>query len=71
MAIIGVPDDKWGEVGKAFIVKTKDSELKAEDVTNYCLQNLAKYKIPKHIQFIDALPTSDTGKINKKKLKTL
>jgi fatty-acyl-CoA synthase len=70
-AIIGVPDDKWGEVGKAFIVKSKESKLSEEDIKNYCLERLAKYKIPKHIQFIDTLPTNDAGKIDRKKLKGL
>jgi fatty-acyl-CoA synthase len=70
-AIIGVPDDKWGEVGKAFIVKSKESKLSEEDIKNYCLERLAKYKIPKHIEFIDTLPTNDAGKIDRKKLKGL
>lgn len=70
-AIIGVPDEKWGEVGKAFIVRSKDSELTEEDVKKYCLERLAKYKIPKHIEFLDALPTNDAGKIDRKKLKSI
>lgn len=70
-AIIGVPDDKWGEVGKAFIVKSNLSSLSGEEVIKYCLEKLAKYKIPKHIKFIDYLPTNDAGKIDRKKLKSL
>ncbi len=70
-AIIGVPDAKWGEVGKAFIVKSTDSKLTEEDIKIYCLERLAKYKIPKHILFIDTLPTNDAGKIDRKKLKGL
>jgi len=70
-AIIGVPDDKWGEVGKAFIVKSNLSSLSGEEVIQYCLERLAKYKIPKHIKFIDHLPTNDAGKIDRKKLKSI
>lgn len=71
IAIIGVPDEKWGEVGKAFIVKEKNSNLNEEDVRNYCLEKLAKYKIPKHIKFLEILPTNDSGKIDRKKLKSI
>ena len=71
VAIIGVPDGKWGEVGKAFIVKEKNSELSEDEVRNYCLEKLAKYKIPKHIKFLEALPTNDSAKIDRKKLKSI
>lgn len=68
-AIIGVPDEKWGEVGKAFIVKKIESNLTVDEVKSYCIERLAKYKIPKYIEFIDTLPTNDAGKIDRKKLK--
>lgn len=67
VAVIGVPDEKWGEVGKAFIVKDNAS-LTAEDVHSFCLQNLAKFKIPKHFVFLPELPKGDSGKILKRKL---
>ncbi|QDK36321.1 AMP-dependent synthetase [Bdellovibrio sp. NC01] len=66
VAVIGVPDEKWGEVGKAFIVKKEELEL--NQVMNHCLKNLAKFKIPKHFIFLDALPKGDSGKILKRKL---
>jgi len=66
-AVIGVPDAKWGEVGKAFLVK-EFSGLTEEAVLDHCLQNLAKYKIPKKIVFLDQLPKGDSGKILKKNL---
>lgn len=65
--VIGVSDERWGEVGKAFIVKNK--ELKSEEVLKHCRKNLAKFKVPKHIEFMDELPKNDTGKIDRKKLK--
>jgi fatty-acyl-CoA synthase len=68
VAVIGVPEEKWGEVGKAFIV-TKGIEVTAEAVRSYCCANLARYKVPKHVELVTELPKSDTGKINKKVLK--
>lgn len=67
VAVIGVPDSKWGEVGKAFVVKDKES-VTAETLQSHCAQNLAKFKIPKHFVFMDALPKGDSGKILKRKL---
>ncbi len=69
VAVIGVPDDTWGEVGKAFIVRKTGHACSAEDILGYCRGNLAKYKIPKHVVFLDALPVSDSGKILKKQLR--
>ncbi|MCC2677504.1 MAG: Acyl-CoA synthetase [Pseudobdellovibrio sp.] len=66
-AVIGIPDSKWGEVGKAFLVK-EDPALTEESVISHCVQNLAKYKIPKKIVFLDQLPKGDSGKILKKNL---
>lgn len=69
VAVIGVPDAQWGEVGKAFVVLKKGKECTAEDILAYCMGNLAKFKIPKHVAFLDALPVSDSGKILKKQLR--
>jgi len=68
-AVIGVPDEKWGEVGKAFIVLQPDRSASAEEIKNYLAPHLAKYQVPKHCVFLDALPKGDTGKILKKELK--
>ncbi|MBL7992865.1 MAG: long-chain fatty acid--CoA ligase [Candidatus Kapabacteria bacterium] len=69
VAIVGVPDEKWGEVGKAFVALKTASVLTAEEVLQYCTGNLAKYKIPKYVEFVPELPKSDTGKIDRKRLK--
>ena len=69
VAVIGVPDEKWGETGKAFIVLRPGSALSAEEVWEFCKGKLAKFKIPGHIEFIDELPKGDTGKIDRQKLK--
>ncbi|UOF00148.1 class I adenylate-forming enzyme family protein [Bdellovibrio reynosensis] len=66
-AVIGVKDEKWGEVGKAFVV-TRDEELTAEALRTYCLKNLAKFKTPHHYAFLPNLPKGDSGKILKRLL---
>lgn len=68
-AVIGVPDQKWGEVGKAFIVCKNGTTPAAEEVKAFCQQQLARYKVPKFIQILAVLPKTDTGKIDKKTLK--
>lgn len=67
-ACIGVPDEKSGEAVKLFVVK-KDASLKAEEVREYCKNNLTGYKVPKHIQFIEEVPKSNVGKILRKELR--
>lgn len=69
VVIIGVPDPKWGESGKAFVVKKEESSLTEQDVISYCTGKLAKYKIPKYVEFIEQLPKNDAGKIDRKSLK--
>ncbi|MFX1310016.1 MAG: AMP-binding protein [Promethearchaeota archaeon] len=68
-AVIGVPDDKWGEVGKAFLTLKSGKTLDVEEIRNYLIDRLAKYKIPKYFEIRDSLPTSATGKILKRELK--
>ncbi|MDZ7264896.1 MAG: long-chain fatty acid--CoA ligase [candidate division KSB1 bacterium] len=68
VAIIGVPDKKWGEVGKAFVVCKPNLRLSETDVIEFCKGKLANYKIPKTVQFLDKLPKSETGKIDRKQL---
>jgi fatty-acyl-CoA synthase len=69
VAVIGVPHAKWGEVGKAFVATT--APLTEEQILAYCKSKLAKFKVPKYVQFIDALPKNDTGKVDKRRLKEL
>lgn len=68
-AIIGIPDEKWGESGMAFIVVKNNENLSETKIIDHCLKNLAKFKIPKSIEFIDALPRNGTGKVLKRTLK--
>ncbi|MFX1561545.1 MAG: long-chain fatty acid--CoA ligase [Promethearchaeota archaeon] len=67
-AVVGVPDEKWGEVGKAFIVLKPDEVLDEDSVLKYLHGKLARYKIPKQYEFRDELPKSAAGKILKREL---
>src|SRR3569833_3886101 len=67
-AVIGLPDEKSGEVVKAFIVK-KDPELTAEDVIKFCHEQLTNYKVPKRIEFRTELPKTYVGKILRRQLR--
>jgi long-chain acyl-CoA synthetase len=68
---IGLPHEYRGETVKAFIVIKEGEELTEDDVVKYCKENLAAYKVPKLIEFIDELPKSAVGKILRRKLKDI
>ena len=70
-AVIGVPDEKWGEVGKAFIVCDTGRFVTETDIISFCRDKIAGFKIPKYVVFLDELPKNDTGKIDRKALKLL
>ena len=67
-AVIGVPDDRWGEVGRAFVVRKSGSNLTEEAITSHCNDNLARFKVPKSVRFMDELPHNATGKVTKHEL---
>jgi len=69
-AIIGVPDQRWGEVGMAIVVRKPDQDLAEGDVIRHCLGRLAKFKVPQSVTFVDALPRNATGKVLKRELRT-
>jgi fatty-acyl-CoA synthase len=64
-AVIGVPDARWGEVGCALIVVRGDATLADDDVLRHCRQRLGRYKVPKHVLFMDELPHNSSGKVLK------
>ncbi len=68
-AVIGVPDEKWGEVGKAFVVLKPDVRAAEAELLDHCRARLARYKVPKSVAFIEALPISAAGKILKRELR--
>ena len=61
--VIGVPDDKWGEVGKAVVSVRPGKALTKEQVLAFLGEKLAKYKIPRYIQFVEDVPKNNVGKI--------
>jgi len=67
-AIIGVPDERWGETGCAYVVLNANKSLTAEELKAYCREYLAAYQCPKHIVFKDDLPVGDSNKIQKRDL---
>jgi long-chain acyl-CoA synthetase len=69
--VIGVPDKYRGETVKAFIVVKEGEVLTEEEVVKYCKENLAAYKVPKLIEFVDELPKSVVGKILRRKLREM
>jgi len=69
VAIIGVPSDRWGETGKAVVVLKPGQTLSEDDIIAHCMQNLAKFKIPSSVAFIEALPRNATGKVLKRTLR--
>ncbi|GGP18269.1 long-chain fatty acid--CoA ligase [Nonomuraea glycinis] len=69
-AVVGVPDEKWGEVGRAFVVPRDGVALTPADLADFLRSRLAKYKIPVHVDIVDALPRTGSGKIHKPELRT-
>jgi fatty-acyl-CoA synthase len=67
-AVIGVPNEKWGEVGCAFIVLKPGMLLTTDELIAFCQIRLAKFKIPKSFKFVDSLPKTAAGKIDKVQL---
>ena len=69
VAVIGVPDDRWGEAVKALVVLQPGSEISAQDIIAYAQQRIARFKCPKSIDFIESVPRNPSGKILKKILR--
>ena len=69
VAVIGVPDEKWGEAVKAIVVKAADAEITEADLIAFCRESLAGYKLPKSVDFADVLPRNPSGKLLKRELR--
>ena len=69
-AVVGIPHEVLGEVPKAYVVVKEGETLTEADVISYCSSNLAKYKVPVEIEFLDELPRNASGKVLKHTLRT-
>ncbi len=69
VAVVGVPDPKWGEIVKAFVVLKDGMSASEDEIINFAKSRIASYKAPKSVEFIDALPKTGSGKITKVPLK--
>jgi fatty-acyl-CoA synthase len=65
VAVIGIPDEKWGERPKAFVLRKPGAELNEAELIGYLQTHIARYKVPKAVEFIDELPRTATGKPQK------
>jgi acyl-CoA synthetase (AMP-forming)/AMP-acid ligase II len=69
VAVIGVPDERLGEVGLALVVRRPGASLTADEVTAFCRERLANFKVPRRVEFVDALPRNLAGKVRKTELR--
>jgi acyl-CoA synthetase (AMP-forming)/AMP-acid ligase II len=69
VAVVGRPDDRWGEVPIAYVVLRPDKEATADELIGHCGGQLARFKVPKEIFFLDALPRNPSGKVLKRELR--
>ncbi|WP_067433048.1 FadD3 family acyl-CoA ligase [Nocardioides jensenii] len=68
-AVVGVPDARMGEVGKAFVVRREGADLGEDDVIAFARERIANFKVPRQVEFIDALPRNLGGKVLKNELR--
>lgn len=71
VAVVGLPDEKWGESGCAVISLNDGAHVDSEEILQFCTDKLAKFKIPKRVEFMENLPKGDSGKILKREIKNL
>ncbi|HEX5616562.1 MAG TPA: FadD3 family acyl-CoA ligase [Acidimicrobiia bacterium] len=69
VAVVGVPDERLGEVGCAFVVLRPDRTLTADELVAWCREKMANYKVPRRVQFVDGLPLNASGKVLKYELR--
>jgi fatty-acyl-CoA synthase len=70
-AVIGVPDAKWGEVGKAFVIGRNGAIIEPDDIITFCNTRLARFKVPVYVVVTDTIPRTASGKVQKHLLKNI
>ncbi len=70
VAVVGRPDDRWGEVPVAYVVLSSAATTTPEELIEHCRQQLARFKVPKEVMLVDALPRNPSGKVLKRELRT-
>jgi acyl-CoA synthetase (AMP-forming)/AMP-acid ligase II len=68
-AVVGRPDERWGEVPVGYVVVRGDATVSADELIEHCRAQLAKFKVPKDVVFIDELPRNPSGKVLKRELR--
>ncbi len=71
VAVVGVPDERLGEVGMAFVIRAAGSELTEQELIAWSREQMANYKVPRAVRFVDAFPLNATGKVLKFELRAL
>jgi HIP---CoA ligase len=69
VAVVGVPDDRMGEVGMAFVVLRRGETATPEEIVEWCRGEMANFKAPRHVELVDELPLNATGKVLKYQLR--
>jgi acyl-CoA synthetase (AMP-forming)/AMP-acid ligase II len=69
VAVVGMPDDYYGEVGAAFVIPRQGAQISADEVMAYAREHLANYKAPRRVEVVDAFPVNATGKVLKTELR--
>jgi acyl-CoA synthetase (AMP-forming)/AMP-acid ligase II len=69
VAVVGVPDERMGEVGLAYVVPRPGAPLEPAEVIAWCREQMANYKVPRRVELVDALPTNASGKVLKYELR--
>ena len=68
-AVVGVPDEKWGESVKAVVVLKEGTAASEEEIIDFCREHLASYKKPRSVEFWESLPKTGSGKIRKNEIR--
>jgi acyl-CoA synthetase (AMP-forming)/AMP-acid ligase II len=67
--VIGVPDERLGEVPFAYVQLKTDQKVTAEEIVTYCKERVSGFKVPRHVRFVDQFPMTGSGKIQKYEMK--